>query len=258
MSNKQQLLFRSHRAPGPGARLVALWVALVALFAGPAFAQQQETIDSPYRWIERKLRLGLYGGYYAASRGNLDHGPGSTPLVGLQFRARVSSPLSFEGSVEYGPSSRYVIDPRLETGPAPVDTVAANWLNPQVGVQVGLTGARTWHGIHPFLRVGGGLMIGLSGGKSDALQGDSLLVESIRYDFGTQWNLYFGVGGELFPSDRIGLSFEIRDTLLRLTAPDGWFTEDILRTIAEAEGEAPRQSQWTHNFVVSLGLFYYF
>ena len=232
-----------------------------------ALAAEQETIDSPYRWIERGLRLGLTGGYYLANRGNLDFGPGSTPIIGAQFRARVSSPLTLEINVTYGPSDRWVIDPRLEDGPAPVDTVGADWLLAQAGAQIGLSGARTWHGIHPFLRLGGGFMFGVNNEKSTVLEGNLPPVEGtpnvdeiehLRYSIGGSPNIYFGGGAEVFPSERIGISLEFRDIILRLKSPSGWFAPDILFGIAESGAEAPKESQWVHSLEMALTLFYYF
>ena len=254
-----------------------LFLALLGhgVFAAPAAGQevQETSIDSPYRWIEPGLRLGLFGGYVAAGRGNLEFGPGSTPEFGARFRVRVSSPLSLALGVSYAPAKRWVIDPRLETGPAPVDTVASHWILSTAGVELGLTGARTWHGIHPYVVLGGGLMIGVKNERSDRLVSDAgdegdgeegadpepdPIVESLRFDLGTALSVYGGLGAEIFPSKKLGISFEIRDILLRLKAPGGWFSLAVLEAIETAEAEAPRESQWTHNFELSLTLWYYF
>ncbi|MGH7541491.1 MAG: hypothetical protein ACRELC_10870 [Gemmatimonadota bacterium] len=236
-------------------------MTLLALLPLPLLAQGQEgedeeRIDSPYRWIERGLRVGLYGGYQAANRGNLDFGQGPTALGGARFRVRVSSPLTLELGVGYGPASRWVIDPRLETGPAPVDTVSAGWLRTEIGVQLGVTGSRTWHGLHPYALFGGGFVFGVNEEASEAFSEAGLA--PFRYDVSTAPHLYVGLGAEIFPSDRIGLGFELRDYLVRLKAPDGFFQDEILRAIEELGGEAPKETQWPHNPEFSLGLWYYF
>lgn len=236
-------------------------MVLAALLPLPLLAQEpdrdpEEHIDSPYRWIERGLRVGLYGGYHAADRGNLEFGQGSTVVGGGRLRIRVSSPLTLEVGAVYGPASRWVIDPRLQTGPAPADTVSAGWLRAEAGVQLGLTGARTWNGIHPYLLFGGGFLFGVDEEVGEAFAAPELA--GFRYDISTAPHLYAGLGIELFPSDRIGIGLELRDYLVRLRAPEGFFAPDILGTIEEAGAEAPKETQWPHNPEFSIGLWYYF
>lgn len=230
--------------------------SLLAVSGGSAQQTPPERIDSPYRWIERDVRLGLFGGYLVADRGNLDHGPGPTFVAGPRFRIRVSSPLSIEAGVAYGPADRWVIDPSVETGPAVIDTVASHWILPSAGVQLGLTGARTWNGIHPFLMIGGGLMISVKKEASERFEDPE--ETSLRYDPGTNPVVHFGGGLEVFPTDRIGVSLEARDNFVRIKSPDGWFAAEILQIINEAGAEAPKESQWTHNFEFTLSLWYYF
>jgi hypothetical protein len=217
---------------------------------------QEDRIESPFKWIERGLRLGLFGGYRLADRGNLDHGPGSTVAGGARFRIRVSSPLSLELGAAYQPAERWVIDPTLETGPAPVDTVRVGYLLASAGIQVGLTGARTWNGIHPFLTLGGALNIGIDEERSDVFVDPD--ETDLRFDLGTAPALYIGAGFEVFPSQKMGVAIEARNYFSRLKAPDGWFTEEILTTILDAGAEAPREGQWTYNLELSLALYYYF
>jgi hypothetical protein len=144
---------------------------------------QEERIDSPYRWIPRGLRVGLQGAYLSADRGNLEFAQGPTMVTGARFRVRVSSPLSLELGASYATPNRWVVDPRLETGPAVVDTVSSNWLSIEAGVQLGLTGARTWHGFDPYAVFGGGFLIGINEQLSDTFAEQAL--EPFRYKIGT-------------------------------------------------------------------------
>lgn len=222
----------------------------------PEVRDQEQSIDSPFRWIERGLRVGLSAGYVDAGRGNLRFGPGSTATLGARLRARISSPLSIELGATYGGAERFVVDPRLETGPAAVDTVASGWVTGDVALQVALTGARTWHGLHPYVLFGGGLMIGVDEEGSDVFA-DSALAD-FRYDLGTAPLFQGGVGVELRPSDRIGVGLEVRDFLLRLKAPDGFFRREVLDIIEEIGAEAPAESQWPGNLMLNVTLWYYF
>lgn len=240
------------RAAGlPGAALATLLLLAVA----PHARAQAPAIDSPYRWIPEGLRLGPVAGFFNADRGNLDFGPGPTAVGGGRFRVRVSSPLSLELGALLGSSDRFVIDPRLEDGPAPVDTVSATWLAAQAGVQVALTGSRTWNGIQPYVLLGGGFVIGVDEETSEVFEDPTLA--DFRYEIGVAPTFMGGLGAELKPSRRIGVGLEIRDHLFRLKAPDGFFRTDVLDTIEEVGAPAPEDSQWPHNLELSVGLWYY-
>jgi hypothetical protein len=242
----------------------ALFFVLLFSFTAPPLAAQEEeaavtgreTIDSPYRWRERGMRLGLSNAYHAGNRGNLDFGQGPAYAIGAKFRARVSSPLSFDLGLTYGFADRWVVDPRIETGPAVVDTVAAGWLRADIGAQIGFAGARTWNGIHPYALIGGGWVFGINEGASEVFA-DPLL-EPFRYNIATAPQIFVGLGGEIFPSERFGIGLEVRDHFIRQNAPDGFLLPGILAIIEEAGAPAPVASAWLMNFEFGITLWYYF
>lgn len=236
-----------------GAVLATLFLAAPAT---PLFAQADEHIDTPYEWIERSLRVGAFGGYLSADRGESEIGPGSTPVFGARLRARVSSPLSLELNAGLGRSDRFVIDPRLEGGPAPVDTVDVGWLMLEGGFQIALTGARTWNGLQPYVILTGGVLLGIDEEQSDALAAPEDV--PFRYEVGTAGVFSGGLGFEWLPADRLGVGVELRDHLWRIKTPDGFFRSDVLDQIEELGLPAPRESEWVHNLELSGSLHYYF
>lgn len=235
-------------------------VALVAVptVLGAQEAAEGEGIDTPYRWIQRGFRGGLYGGWVAADRGQTDLGPGPSAVFGGRLRVRVSSPLSLEANVGYSSSDRWVIDPRPEsgTGLAPVDTVGLDRAVIQGAMQFALTGARTWHGLQPYALVGAGLVIGLNEETSGVFEESDL--ELFRYELNSAPVVQAGLGVEWLPGSRFGLGFEVRDHLWRIKAPDGFFRSDVLDRIEELGLPAPRDSDWTHNVEFSVTLWRYF
>ena len=250
-------------------RNIALRWAALCLVAGlaatvaprPAVAQDEvvappdESIDSPYRWIEKGTRLGLVGGYVFTDRGNPPFGPGSSAVLGARLRARVSSPLSLEIGVVYGNSNEYVIDPRLPGGPAVVDTVDANWLMIEASLQFAFTGARTYRKLQPYFLVGGGILQGLSTGQSDALTAPR---QQFEYEIGTAGMVNVGLGVEYDVSPRLGLAFEARDDLWYIRTPDGWFQLNVLENLLDSGAVAPDKATWTNNIELTATLYYYF
>lgn len=236
--------------------LALLLVAAIGVALAPrSVAAQEESIDTPYRWVENGARVGLVGGYIFTNRGDPPFGPGSSPFIAARLRARLSSPLSLEIGVGYGNSNEYVIDPRLEGGPAVVDTVNADFLIIAASLQFALTGARSYRRLQPYVVLGGGVLQGLSTGTSDALASPQQL---FRYEIGTSFMIHLGLGTEYHLSKRLGLAFEVRDNLWKIKTPEGWFRLDVLENILDSGSAAPDQSQWTHNFEITASLYYYF
>lgn len=228
----------------------------LSIVLSPGAAAAQERIETPFDWIEGSLRVGAYAGNFSGARGSMDIGPGSTSVFGVRLRTRVSSPLSLEIGFGMGNSERYVIDPRLPTGPAPVDTVDANWFIIQGGFQIALTGARTLHQLQPYVVLMGGILNGRGETVSDSMM--SVEDQAFRYRIGTAGVFTAGAGVEWLPTEKIGVGFELRDHLLRIKAPPGFFDADVLQNIEDLGLQAPTESEWTHNLELSASIYYYF
>lgn len=227
-----------------------------ALRAQERPAPGQEHIDTPYRWIPRGFRLGMQAGYVGASRAALDVGIGSAAVFGGRARVRISSPVSLEGGLLYGSSDRLMIDPRPPSGPVAVDRVGTQWLMAEAVVQLALTGARTWHGIQPYVLGGVGLMLGLSEEDSPAFTGPD--EAQFEYQLNTAPQVELGVGAEWILGERWGLAFEVRDHVWRIKPPDGFFDSQVLEHIENQGLEAPQESDWTHNVGLTVTLWRYF
>lgn len=236
-------------------RLV-LAVLFLASLAIPGLIFAQERIETPFDWVDGSLRVGAFAGNLSGDRGSLGIGPGGSTAFGARLRTRVSSPLSLEIGFGLGSSERAVIDPRLPTGPAAVDTVNADWLIIEGGFQIALTGGRTLHKLQPYVVLTGGVLKGRGEEVSDSL----MAVEDVpfRYNIGTASMFTAGAGVEWIPNGRIGLGLEIRDRLWRIKAPDGFFQLDVLQNIEDLGLAAPQESEWTHNIELSASLYYYF
>lgn len=254
---EEELLVR-RRGWRPGASLVAL-ALLLWLPVGGISAQEPErepTIDTPYEWIERSFRMGLFGGYLDADRGAMKLGPDATPFGGLRARARISSPISLEGGVSVGLSDRLVVDPRTDAPLTPVGAVSADWVLAEAAMQFAITGARTWRGLQPYAVLGAGLLIGVGENVSSRLSDPE--DAPIRYEIGVAPGLQAGLGVEWLVSDRFGVGLEARDHLWRIKTPDGFFALDVLDRFEDQGLPAPRETEWTHNLEFSIGVWRYF
>ncbi len=242
----------------PGASLVALalYLCLPVQGASAQEADPEPTIDTPYEWIQRSFRIGLFGGYLDADPGASGLGPDATPFGGARMRARISSPISLEAGVSFGPSDRAVIDPRTDAPLTPVDTVSSSWVMAEAAMQFAVTGARTWRGLQPYAVLGAGLLIGVDESVSPELSDPE--DAQVRYEIGVAPGVQAGLGVEWLVSDRIGIGIEARDHLWRIKTPDGFFDPEVLDRFEDQGLRAPRDTDWTHNLEFSLSVWRYF
>lgn len=248
---------RTHARCGSGVVGWRVIFPLLVMLAGtaPILRAQEPSIDTPYRWIEKGMRFGVSPGYILTSRGSLGLGPGSTPTAAARFRIKVSNPISVEVDLTYGNSDRRILNPFAIGGPATIDTVNSNWLAAEAAVQFTFTGARTWHGIQPYLVFGGGGIFGLGEGVSPLVE--ELELDDFVYEMGSAPSFLAAGGLEWLISRSVGLGFEARDHIWRLKAPEAFFRPEVLEIILESGAPAPQESEWTNNVEFSLSVWIY-
>ncbi|MFB6241135.1 MAG: hypothetical protein ABEJ46_06230 [Gemmatimonadota bacterium] len=240
--------------------LAGLLLAASVVAAPDRAAAQEEggppSIDSPYRWIDGSFRAAPYVARLETGRGELGLGPASTQLFGGRARVRLTGPISLEGNLGFASSERAVIDPTLSGGPAAVDTVPFRWIVAEGVFHVALTGQRTWHGIQPYVLVGGGMVLGVDEPRSPALADTA--AADLRFEMNAAPTAVAGLGAEWRVSETIGVGFELRDHLWRLKTPQGFFRDEVLENIEQADAPAPEETQWTNNLEFGVGVWYYF
>lgn len=233
------------------------FVALLIMVLSPTPGlAQQESITSSYEWVERSARTGPTIGYIFTNTGQYGVGPQSSADLGARIRARVSSPLTIEGSFVWANSTRQSLNPFAEGGAAITETVPLDYLLLEAAVQLSFVGARSINRFQPYMLLGGGIIIGLNEGSASDLS--EIGLERYRWKLGTQPVGLIGLGTEWHFASRFSAGFEVRDHIWRLKAPEGWFDLQVLDAIAEAGLPPPKESEWTMNFEFGLTIWWYF
>ncbi len=229
------------------AALAAVATAVALAAAADAAAQR---IASPYRFVERKQDIGPFTSYLSTDRGSANLGPDSGLLYGLRYVLRVSEPLRFSAFTAVFPAQRDVIDPTGDDAPNVVGTEDLDLLFLSGQLHLVLTGTRTWHNLAPYVIVGLGMIIELTGDPSCAVgstRPDCRVGVRERFDFGTSFLGTGGLGLMWIPSGRLGLRLQVTDMIWRLRAPGEFFDQ----------GLAP-ETDWTNNLELSAGLGFWF
>lgn len=238
-------------------RQALFFLAILVSLALPRPAEAQ-SITSPYEFVDRKKDLGFFVGYIFTDRGAAELGPKAGPLMGAAFSVRVSDPIAVSFIGAFFPAERDVVDPKAEdasqrvVGTADLDLLL---LTGRLNLQ--LTGSRTWHNITPYIYGGLGIAIE-TGGAPVCLPGATihpecqLLLPRERFEFGTSFVGQFGIGAFWLPGKRFGLRFTADDSIWKLDTPVGFYDE------TSTVFPVPSASDWTNNFQLTAGLFFWF
>lgn len=231
--------FRTARA------LVAVG-ALSLLGASTARAQVGYPVDrSPFIDLEYRQSLSVFGGWFAAGKDPAGIAPQSGPLTGLRYDVYIGGPASFTARVATAVSERTVLDPARPASRRVLGTERRPLSIADVGLTLGLTGQKSWHGLVPTIHTGAGIVSNLAGADPGG------------YKFGTRFALAFGTGLRFVPR---GSPWSVRADagtyLYQIRYPDRYFAVGLDST-AILPSDASK-SKWTNNLGLTLGLTYQF
>lgn len=234
------VLHSGHNARRFGLILMAL--AIVYGISAPAVYAQDTDISTPYEFVDETQAIGVFGGYAATDRGVLELGPGSAPVLGLRYGLRVSGPFVLEARVAYLPSQRMVLD-TAAANDFPESDLSIILLD--AALRFNLTGPRTFHGILPYVLVGGGGAIEI---QDDGERFNDELGTEVAYDFGTTFAGKLGVGAEWFATRRWTVRVDVQDVFWEIQAPAAFLE-------ADPESDIPAE-EFVQNFFFLLGVSY--
>jgi hypothetical protein len=228
------------------ARVLLLAATAACSLAVPLSAQR---ITSPYRYIEPRQYVSIFGGSLSTQTGGAGLGPTSGHIFGGQFGFRLSGPFVIEATIGYAPLKRVARDTIHSAADTTVfravgSSATQGVLLAAAALRFDLTGARTWYGLQPYLLLGGGGAINTSGENG----GDSLVPADARFSFGTSFAAQAGGGFEWYATRHIGLRFDARGTLWKLHTPQAFLIRDPTLP----------QSEWAQNVSLVGGLALHF
>jgi hypothetical protein len=216
------------------------FAALALLVASPVFAQVgHDPEESPYKDLEYRQELTPYGGYARVPSDDARVLPQSGSLAGLRYELYLGGPVSLTSDLSALFSNRNVIDP---TRPAS-QRLVANESSPMyaldLGIALGLTGRKTWHGLSPQVRAGVGVA------TSPAADDPS------GYKFGTPFAITFGGGLKFVPGGRLQFRADIGERLFKQKYPDSFYVHASDNTALLTNST---RSFWTHQTLLTLGV----
>lgn len=167
---------------------------------------------SPFRDVPLRPMPVVFGGYLSGDQGRVGAGMSNALTVGARYEIPAGRSLLFQFTAAYLSGDRFILDPRADstsparrTGPFKSEVALA-----EIGLQLRLTGAKSWHGWAPYVGTGLGLMFDVNSPGDTTGSG---------YKFGTKLTIAGATGVRWYPSRRFVIYAEARAHLWRLKHP---------------------------------------
>ncbi len=184
-----------------------VWLSVIASYNVTAAQVGHEPSHSPYHDVRRGGVWVLTFGYLGGSRGSVGVGLSDGKTGGIRYEVLFGA-IGASLGLGYGQTNRFVVDPTKDsasrkTGPFTNDLVLAD-----AGLQLVLTGRKTWRGFAPY--VGGGLGVAISSTSPRDPSG---------YRFGTKFTIAPNAGLRWYPARRLSVRGDFRLVLWKLNYP---------------------------------------
>lgn len=227
MSNKP----RTSLAP------TALLALVIAFAPRPASAQVgHDPEHSPYHDLRATHQFTLSAGYLAGAGGRVGVGPRQGPLVGLRYSLSLGA-VELNLGLHSANLDRHMVNPAAPPDQRDAGVARQSVLLADGGFNLRLTGAKTWHGLMPYVGMTTGAAMG---GPVD--QDTSGFSFSRRFQFGPHLGVrYYGLGA-------LSLWVEGWDPMWRLLYPLS-FTTGATPVLSSSDPVR----EWVHNPTLLVG-----
>jgi len=173
--------------------------------------------SSPYHDILLHSGPVFFVGHLGADRGAVGAGTSNALTFGARYEIPAGRSLHFQftGALLHG--DRFIIDPKADsssparrTGPFKSDLALV-----EIGMQLRLSGGKTWRGFAPYVGTGLGLMFDVNSPGDTTGSG---------YRFGTKLTLALASGVRWYPAPRVLVNADVRAHMWRLKYPVSFHT----------------------------------
>jgi hypothetical protein len=202
---------KASRLDGWAIRAAAMVAAAVLLTAHPFHRLSAQVghdpAHSPYGDVRRGGVAVVTFGYLGGGRGSVGVGLSNGVTGGIRYEPQLGA-IGASLGLAYGRTTSFVADPTKDSlsrksGPFDNTVVLAD-----AGLQLVLTGRKTWHGFAPY--VGGALGVAV---------GSTVARDTSGYQFGTKITLAPNAGLRWYPARRLSVRGDFRLLLWKLKYP---------------------------------------
>ena len=195
----------------PAARFSLLVLAL--LFAAGRIVAQVgfDPEHSPFRDLRAGTGLQFGVGWFSGSRGDVGVGPSDGPTASGRFELHTAGPAVLSFGLTYAQLDRFVVLPESSAATRTKGPFANDLLFLDAGLQLRLTGQKSWRHLVPYIGAAIGLAFELSGPRDPS-----------GYQLGTKFTIAPGAGVRLQATSRLSLFGDFRWQFWRLSYPTSY------------------------------------
>ena len=211
------------------------WLLVASVLVAPGQLEAQR-IPSPFAFVEERQEAGPYVGYMSASTGRFGYGPSGGVMLGTRYGIDLSGPLGLEVVAGAVKGTRDVVNPARPEGDRVIGEADVLLTTVDLRLRLSATGARTWHGLVPFLTFGGGIVIDH---EEPSLTETAVLDPDEVFELGTKFFGVIGPGVKWHVTRRLAVRTDFGFSLWKLDTPDGWGDPTL------AIPSVPESGEWT-------------
>jgi hypothetical protein len=226
---------------------VKLVIAAALLFIGVAPLAAQvgsEPEKSPYQDFDYRQDLTVWAGYFGGNKGEAGIGPQASAITGLRYGFHITGPAEFDVRVGRAFSKRLVLNPLLIGDARTVGTVSDPLWIADIGINLALTGKKSFHHVIPIFGFG----IGVASSRESQDAGG--------YSFGTGFAIHGGLGLKFVTHGPWGARIDATDYYWQASYPGGYFLAPTGGTAILSSSQV--QNEWLSNPVITFGITYIF
>lgn len=203
------------------------------------------TSRSPFRDLQYRQELTLFGGYLKAGTEPAGVAPQAGPMIGGRYEIAVGGPAQLYARVSRVFSERRGVDPTQPAASRSLGVVKTPLYLADLGVSVNLTGQRSFHHVVPVVTLGAGVASTLNS-----------KIEKDPFKLGTTFAFSFGGGLRIVPGDRVQIRVDAGTHMYQIRYPTAYYTAASDKTSVLPAGQA--KNLWKSNPSVTAGLSYLF
>jgi len=179
-------------------------------------------------------------GWLAIKRDPADVAVKSSVMGSLRYDLGIGGPVSLYGRYLMAPSERKVLVPNNPRATRVLGMESTTSHVMDMGLDVSLTGRKTWHHLMPSLNVGGGLVSNFASADTGA------------YRFGTKFALTYGASLRYLPRKGPQIRVDVGRFMWKYQYPDRYFVKasDTTSVLTDTR----QRSAWRTNWGVSAGV----
>lgn len=226
----------------------ARWTAatlaiMVVVFGIPSPGQAQvgyRPSDSPYRDVRFGQTIALSGGWLAVQRDPAGVSPEAGPFGQIRYDVAIGGPAIMYARYSLAPSQRNLLLPAVPESQRIVRTPSTVMHIIEGGLDIALTGKKSWHGFIPTV------------GGAAGIVSDFAAADTGSYQFGVKFSLSYGLGLRYMLQNGVQIRAEANNFLWQYDYPDRYF-------VAASDGSAiltnsDKRSAWRGNWGLSAGV----